>query len=240
MVFWQAFCLCLFAWATTASAQDVIAAAVVRSENHTVLASERSGVLARLDAKMGDRLAQGDLIAEFSCAEQNAKQAAAQARADQSKIELETQKLLLSKGAAGENAVALAQSVYDQHMALFQAEQAQTSTCAIYAPFDSDVVSVSAQPFGYLKVGEPVIELTDPKNLFIDIIVPADYLARIQIGARATYVYDADTTSDHEIVVKRIGSAIDPVSQTSNIHGAFVNGTRALRPGQSGRVIFRE
>jgi len=213
------------------------AAAVVRSENHAIVASERTGVLSKLHVKMADPVKKGDLIAEFSCAEQLANMAAAKAQSDQSGIELKTQERLFQKGATGENAVAVARAIYNQKNALYSAEIARTDTCSIKSPFDGHVVAIMSQEYSFLKTGEPVVELTDKKKLYIDVIVPSELVPTLRKGDEALFVSDAGGDGVL-VVIDRVGVAIDPVSQTSNLHAVFQSGDPLFSPGQSGRVVF--
>jgi multidrug efflux pump subunit AcrA (membrane-fusion protein) len=88
-----------------------------------------------------------------------------------------------------------------------------------------------------VKVGDPVIELADPSALYIEGIIPAIWLSYVSQGDRVMFQPEG-SEQQFDAQLKRIGSIIDAVSQTINVHATFTNSSAEIIPGQSGHLIF--
>jgi RND family efflux transporter MFP subunit len=226
----------LMLWASVPMAQD-FAAAVVRSERHTTLSAQRDGVIRGLTLQLGDKVQQGQIIAQFDCEELSAQQNAADAKLRRAELDLAIQKRLFDRGAAGEGSVLKLQASVDETHAMAAVQAARLGRCYISAPFSGEVAARLVQPHSYVKVGDPVIELADPSALYIEGIIPAIWLSYVSQGDRVMFQPEG-SEQQFDAQLTRIGSIIDAVSQTINVHATFTNSSAEIIPGQSGHLIF--
>ena len=101
------------------------------------------------------------------------------------------------------------------------------------APFDGHVLELGIHEHETAQPGKPYIGIIADGELEIDLIVPADWVRDVKVGSELKFAVD-ESKSAHTIVVKRVGAAIDPLSQTAKLVAAFSGSAEGVMPGMSG------
>ncbi|HEY4135346.1 MAG TPA: efflux RND transporter periplasmic adaptor subunit [Alphaproteobacteria bacterium] len=213
--------------------------AQIKAGRQTVIAATAAGVLTKLDAKEGQIVREGTVIASIDCTSQRAAR-----KMSAAKLEAASAKSRVNADLAKNNAVSVLEvEVSKAEMNMAQAElegvDVAIRKCDIHAPFDAVVVNRPANPFQFIREGEPLYELVGYGNLEIEMVVPAGWLVWLKPGSK--FALDMEETGQHRMaVVDRLGGRVDPVSQTVRVLGRFSDGGKDLLPGMSGIVRFAD
>lgn len=209
----------------------------VQSENTFDLGFQVSGKVAKVYAKVGDKVQKGKLLAELNSQEATisysqalSDQEIAQAQLEQARYDESAQKAKLKsveksstankydekyqkeiENQSGSNIIAKEASLRKANESV-QNSKLQIDKTKLYAPIDGIITKQS------LAVGEvvyfytPVISLIGNDALEIDAYVSEIEVAKIFVGDRAKLKIDASQTEDLEATI----SAIDPVETNSS------------------------
>ncbi|GAB4188126.1 MAG: efflux RND transporter periplasmic adaptor subunit [Wenzhouxiangellaceae bacterium] len=171
----------------------------IRSVSRAQLTFQTDGVLLERLVKLGDRVAQGDLLAVVRNPRLQPQQAAAlaavaetRARLEQARRDLKRLQTLRIDRAVGEERVEQQAAEVTRLEAALQQADAQLETqsgiaaeARLLAPFAGEISRLWVEPGEYVSPGQPVLSLADPEQLEIWIQVPARY-ASLEPGQSVT------------------------------------------------------
>jgi RND family efflux transporter MFP subunit len=192
----------------------------------TTVGFEAGGRLGAIDLRVGQVVAEGDVLAQldasaFEIQIASAESAVEQARAaaQNSAANLARQEELLARGVVTSVAVdnARTQSVGDAQ-ALVQAERALDSARStlgdtdLLAPFDGVISSVDTQSFSTVGAGSPIATLYRADEYEVSFTVNYETISRLAVGKLA--VLRLADTPDRTLrgVVTELGASADTVS----------------------------
>lgn len=223
------------AWAEP-PAQPLVRA-LVAAKQHTVLSSQLAGRLARLDAKAGDAMRKGQILAAMDCTVQRAQ--AAEHRAELVAAEkaqtINRQLAGLNSGSALDAANAEANQA--KARARVEMMDATLAMCEVRAPFDGHVIERRAEPFQNVAAGQAVVEVQDDGQLDVEMIVPSAWVAWLKPGSGFALTVD-ETGRTYQGRIARLGVRIDAASQSLKVIGELTGATSDLLPGMSGEARF--
>jgi len=205
--------------------------------NHTVLSSGLDGKLKRLPVRVGNDIAQGEIIAEFDCDIEQAENKIGQARETVAKENLDINKRLDELKSVSSRDLSVSVADFSISQAEFERSSAMLAQCVISAPFGGTITEKFVQAHQYVKKGEEIVELVDTHNLEVEMILPSMNLNQYQPGKVFTLIID-ETGQEAKARIDRVVNVIDPVSQTIRVIGVLVDNPQGLMPGMSGIVIF--
>ena len=169
--------------------------------NRAELKAEVPGRITRVAVQEGDRVAAGALLSAqdedellLSVQAAQAQLAQAQAQAQQAKRDNERAQSLLEKRSVTRQSAQLAETNFNAATAMASAAQSNLGLAQsrlkksrITAPFAGEVAKRSVQPGEVLAPGQPAFELVDNRKLEIQADLPAEVVARIKKGMKATF-----------------------------------------------------
>ena len=176
--------------------------AEVVSLNRSVLSSEVEGVLDRVNVQLGQLVSAGDVIAQVRSEDYELELARIEAAISSVKVRIQQAKLRLAQAnnlsrskfvssdellARETDLLVLRADLRRQEVEL-QAARRNVARCTIRAPFDGVVTERSAQLAGYVRRGDPVVELTDIRSAELEALVPPSRLDGLRRAEGATYV----------------------------------------------------
>ena len=206
---------------------------------HTVLSSEIGGKIKRLGYREGDSFKVGDTLVSLDCSIYNAHLQKAQAEADiAEKVYAISQRL---DQLNGNSLLELEQTAANRSIAKAELLLMQTnvSHCTIKAPFKGRIVTWLAEPHQYVSSGTPLLEIVDPINLEIRLIVPSQWLIWLDEQTEFNFLVE-EIGVTYAARVTQIGSVVDPVSQSIPVAAQITSGPQQkLLPGMSGRASFK-
>ncbi|HWQ09633.1 MAG TPA: efflux RND transporter periplasmic adaptor subunit [Holophaga sp.] len=169
--------------------------------NRAELKAEVSGRVTRVAVQEGDKVAAGSLLCaqdedELLLAVQaaEAQLAQAQVQAEQAKRDNDRAQSLLEKRSVTRQSAQQAETQYNAYLAVARAAgsnlglaKSRLRKSRITAPFAGEVASRQVQPGEVLNPGQTAFEVVDNRKLEIQADLPAEVLARIVKGMKASF-----------------------------------------------------
>jgi len=206
----------------------------------SVIAAQVDGTVARVHKTVGDRVAEGETIAELDIdrlqdvvalrradlQEAEASAEAADAGAEQARQELDRIRRLSGSAAFSQARLDEAEQALRRERGLLRVAQARRERAAvalrqaetdledavIRAPFEGTVGRRDAHVGEYLRVGDPVVVLINDRDLEIEAAVATDRIAALSPGREVAFATDDGT--QHAATVRAIVPLEDPATRT--------------------------
>ena len=170
---------------------DALAVGSLRAVQTVTMRPEVSGRIVKLGFVDGQRVRQGQLLAQLDDTLQRAQLQQAQAQASIARTNLQRSRELqaqnfVSQSAVDQNAAAL--EVADAQVAL---AQAQLARLVVRAPFDG-VAGIRSVSLGdYVKDGADIVNLEDRSRMWVDFRLPERSLGAVRPGLPVQITLDA-------------------------------------------------
>ncbi|MHA6766373.1 efflux RND transporter periplasmic adaptor subunit [Sphingobium ummariense] len=196
-----------------------------------LLAAETPGRVTAIRFAAGDHVSQGTALLTLFDTPERSDLAAAHAKADFARIQLQRSKELAPSGAEPRELLQQRQAEYDQAVAAVAQVQARLVQKQVRAPFSGEIGIRRVNLGQYLNAGDGIATLTDLDRLYADFTVPQSELAKLQLGGPV--LISADNQPGRTFSARI--TAIEPVvgSDTRNVivQATLPNADHALRPG---------
>ncbi len=210
--------------------------AVVEADIQAVLSAEREGILSDLKVDTGDQISRGGLVGVVYHKDLILRKELYEANKNYLEIKVENLTRLHEKGLATEEELALAQkelAVNEKEISIIQSE---IDRSLIHSPFSGRIVTRHIQPHEWVKPGQPVVELYDPRRLR----VVADIPSEIAVGMKEKQTNTIFFPALNESVEARLAVLSPQVDVRSNtrkvywtVDGKDVRSTKLI-PGMKG------
>ncbi|NOY62256.1 MAG: efflux RND transporter periplasmic adaptor subunit [Gammaproteobacteria bacterium] len=215
--------------AFSAADQPVVFEAV----NRAVLSAERSGVLTKLNFKLGDRVKSGTILATVDSGELKLLKKRAALSLKFLDGQLDNLLRLEKKGLATldeVNKVRMERDLTRADIAIIERQMAQSR---IRAPFAATIVKRHTRAHQWVTEGQPVIELLDSKHLRATANVSAS--VNIKIDDQHHFRVD-DIGASVSGTVIAVSPDVDVTSNTVQVVWRIEQGARGLLAGMKGWV----
>jgi GAF domain-containing protein/multidrug resistance efflux pump len=193
------------------------------------------GVIKQVFVREGDRVQQGQVLAELDNGEDRVKLAQSAAALSQARHDLNEAEFRNDPSAAGQ-----AQLSADLHGAEVQYEQQRIEEAQLRAPIDGVVVTprVEERIGTLLKPGEPFGEVVEYDRMAAEMSVPESDLALIRTGKHVAIKLNAFPTDTFEGNVERLGTQTQTEAgeQYFLVRAVFQNPGGRARTGMVGRA----
>ena len=209
---------------------------LVRALTQAMISTEFTSPVATIGFKEGERFKRGEVLVAFDCRRQRAELASSEAQQREMMLSFENNKLLRQSQAVGRTELDISEARAQKASAEVEALRVRLDQCVLKAPFDGRVSELGIHELETPQPGKPYIGIIADGELEIDLIVPAAWLATVGVGTQLQFAID-EVHSRHEIVIRRMGAAIDPLSQTAKIVAAFAEPAPGVMPGMSGTAL---
>lgn len=210
----------------------------VTARTNAMISAPMSGQLVEFPANDGDAIKEGQVLARFNCAQQEATRGRARAELVKRQDLLNTQKSLKALNAYSKADFVTASNDVEVAKADLALTQTAIDNCEVKAPFGGRVANVPVRNFQFVQVGAPLLDLVNDQDLELEFIVPSIWLSWLKIGTDAL-VQVTETGLNYESRITRISGKVDAASQTIKIYGHIGGGdTSTLLPGMSGVAHF--
>lgn len=212
--------------------------AQVKAIEEATLAAEVSARIKQFPFQEGGRFELGDVLVVLDCAVQEAQKTKAQAELDGAAHTLRANQQMRKLNSVGELEVLISKSARDRAAGELAVIDAQISKCIIKAPFSGVMGEGLFEQHEYVQAGEPVVAIFNDSLFEVEFLTPSTWISWIQPGL----TFDVRIDELERLLtatVSRVGSRIDPVSQSMKVTGAIVAPTDELKPGMSGQAILQ-
>lgn len=144
------------------------------------LAFRVPGQIIQLPIVEGQKVKQGDLIAQVDPREINLQYEAAKAAYETAKAQLERNTRLLERQAVSQQEMEMARSNYEQARSNYAAQQNNLADTYLRAPFSGSITKRPVENYQRVNAGETIAQLIDSKDLQIYFTLPDNSLSLIQ------------------------------------------------------------
>lgn len=210
---------------------DVEALGTVRALESIDLSANVTETVKQLHFEDGDRVTQGQILAELSDTEERAMLAAAEAQLAEPSREADRLRALVESGAVSEVRLQAHETQIEIAKQKIEEIQARISDRRLKAPFDGVLgfrrVSVGA----LVSPGDIITTLDLLHPVKFDFMVPETFLGDLEPGLEVTAHSDAWPGVDFVGKVTQIDSRVNPVTRSVTVRAEVPNEDMKLRPG---------
>lgn len=209
-----------------------------------------SGVLVKLNARVGQSVQEGQLLAQLDTSEITLAYNQAKSTEQSAKMQLETSRSSLERikslyesasasladYEAAKNGYSSAKASYENAVQAMNLQAAQFSYAKIVAPLAGVVSAVNVETGEFVQAGSPAIVIdTNTSDIEVVVGVPEAYVARVENGMSvAVKIGPAQMTG----IVTEVGFSAEQ-SLTYPVTVEVADPDDAVRPGMPSKVTFR-
>lgn len=222
----------------------------VQAFNQATVRSKLSAEVRRLPVREGDRVAAGQVIAEFDTAqlrnqlaERQATLEAARATLAQSERTRATNAQLVEKSFISKNAFDTADDAFRAQVAAVQAAEAQLAQtrllladAVIRAPIGGYVAKRQVQPGEKVAFDTPLLHIVDLSQLEVQAQAPVADVAKIAAGAEVSVQIEGLNGPEYKGRIDRVNPTAEPGSRMISVYVLLANDDGRLRGGMFARV----
>lgn len=121
---------------------------------------------------------------------------------------------------------------------LAQLGVSDTGEMIVRAPLAGIVLTREAVPGSVVEAGEPLLMITDPSRLWLDIAATERVAPALRSGGRVTFTVPDLAPRRFEATIGNVGGALDPTTRTLPVHAIVTNDSGALRPAMFATVML--
>jgi RND family efflux transporter MFP subunit len=214
---------------------DLHLRAQLKARQSTLISSEMSARISQLKLHDGERFSAGQTLVSFHCALEEAQLSKSRATLEKKLKIHDVNQRLETLRSIGALELAVSKAEAEEAKADAQVAQAVLDRCVIKAPFSGKVAEIIARPYQSVRIGDPLLEILDDKNLEVEFMAPSRTLLKLKPGKHFRVILD-ETGKSYEAEITRLGGKVDPVSQTIKVYGRIIDKADELLAGMSGAV----
>ncbi|WBX70388.1 efflux RND transporter periplasmic adaptor subunit [Tenacibaculum retecalamus] len=224
----------------------------VKAGDEIELSFRANGIITELNAKVGQQVKKGDLIAKLDNVQANlayeqAKSAvrAAQSAMNTSKSNLDRVKSLYEKGSNSlsdyENAKNSYQSALDQFESAKRNRSIQSSQIGygiIKAPKNGVIASKSASLNENASAGKTIAILNAGKGINVMVGLPENVINKVKLNMETTLNFSAIEGKTFKGTIIEVAPILDVNSATYPVKIDIIKPTDAIKPGMAANITF--
>ncbi|WP_404380356.1 efflux RND transporter periplasmic adaptor subunit [Caenispirillum salinarum] len=216
---------------------DLAARGLLVPAREAVLSSDIAGRLIDMPVRPGEAFEEGQVLAAFDCRLYEARLSEAEGRLAAARSKLASNQQLRQLGSIGDLDVAIARGETAEAQGAVNAAAVLVDRCRVKAPWSGQVVDWRARPQESVEAGAELLEIIDDAALEVEVIVPSAWLGWLAPGHDLTVLVD-ETGTEHPATLTRLGSRVDPVSQSVPVVARLAEDAPRLVAGMSGSARF--
>lgn len=213
----------------------------VEAVRRAALSFPMSGIIAEMNADIGDAVKQGQVLARLRQEEFLAHVEQASAAYDKAKKDLEKVEQLYEEELASEDRLENARiAVKQAHAAYVMASEALRNS-SINAPFDGLVSERSGEPsemYSAMMGPSAVYAVVDASSVNVKLGIPGDELGRVSPGQEGILTVSAYPGREFRGQLTVVGVEVDERSRTATAELLVPNDEGLLKPGIVGEVVL--
>ena len=200
------------------------------------ISAEIDGTVVRVAAENGATVKAGDLLVELDTSVERSQVAAAEARAELAKINIDRTRGLFEQKAISRSEFDAATAAYKQAGAEVAALRAVIGKKQVRAPFEGRVGIRVINLGQYVGRGAPLMPLQRLDPVYVNFSLPQRHLPALAIGQRLGLQVDAFAGRRFDATVSAINSEVDAVTRNIFVQATVPNPREELRSGMFARV----
>lgn len=225
---------------TSTTQGDYNYSGTVEEENGTLLSFILGGTVTRLNAKVGDHVRRGQLIATVDPTSIRNSYDMAHATRIQAEDAYQRMKQLHDKGSLPEIKWVEVENKLSQAVSAENIAKKNLTDCKLYAPHDGIVSEKYLEPGQNVAPGVPVIKIVTTHTLNVKVSVPESEIAMVNNRQPANVMVPALNNQTVRGYVIEKGVIADPISRTYNIKIRLEGNHAGLLPGMVVKVAMNK
>jgi membrane fusion protein (multidrug efflux system) len=231
---------------------ELTAPGSIQAVSQATVRSKLSAEIKRVAVREGDRVANGQVLAEFDTAQLRAQLAERSATYESARAQLATTERtrqvnaqLVKQNFISQNAFDTADSAHQAQLATVAAARAQVEQtqlllvdATVRAPISGTIAKRHVQPGEKVAFDAPLLAIVDLSQLEVQAQVPVSDVALLRKGMPAQVVIEGLTGRQFAGRVERINPSTEPGTRTINVYVSLPNEDALLRAGMFARVMF--
>ncbi len=228
--------ICLFLlFLPTVSAQEETYPVIFEATQRAVLSAEQSGVVVSLKVDVGTRLKKGALIARVDTGDLNLRKKRSELALRHLNVKVKNLETLIKRGLTTDEELAQAHTEKDVTYTDIQIFKKQIAKSRIAAPFSCVVVRRHIHPHEWVTVGQPVVEVVNPRRFRAVANIPSRLAVTLKQGDTHTFdVHDIGMTVTG--TVQAVVPEVDELSNTTQVIWKLKKAEKELMSGMKGEV----
>jgi len=213
-------------WQRSLSAIGTVAAV-----NGVTVSADTPGVVQKIAFESGDRVATGTLLVQLDTRQEQAQLAAAEAKLELTRLNLERVRGLRGEGVTSQADFDSSDAENRQAQGNVAEIKASIDRKTIRAPF-AGVLGIRQVNLGqYLKSGDPVVPLQSLNPIYVNFDVPQQEISRMKPGAEVRVSAEGVPGTGLVGRITAIDSVINESTRNARVQATFENDKVRLRPG---------
>lgn len=200
------------------------------------LSADADGVIVKIAAENGAAVQAGDLLVEFDTTTERPQLAAAEARAELARVNLERTKELWEQKAISKSEYDAASATFKQSGADVNALKALIAKKQVRAPFAGRVGIRHVNLGQFVARGAPLLPLQKLDPIYVNFTIPQRQLPLVSLNQKVSIRVDAFESTPFEATVSAINSEVDAATRNIAIQATIANPKEQLRAGMFARV----
>jgi len=199
--------------------------------HQVTLAPQVSGRVVAIRFEGGTRVNKGDVLIQLDDNPERADRAAAQARAELARVQLERSQKLAPTGFEPRQNTDQRRADYNAAVAAVRQLDARIAQMQVRAPFAGELGLRKVNPGQYLNPGDAVATLTALDKLFVNFTVPQQDFAKLRVGGPVDIAADAFPGQMFRATVNAIEPLVGADTRNISVQALMPNPGDKLRPG---------
>ena len=199
------------------------------------LSADADGIITKIAAENGTAVKAGDVLVELDTTTELPQLAAAEARAELARVNIERMNELWQQKANSKSEFDAASAAFKQATAEVAALKALIAKKQVRAPFDGRVGIRQVNVGQFVGRGAALLPLQKLDPIFANFTVPQRQLPALSIGQKVSIIVDAFDTP-FEATISAINSEVDPVTRNISAQATVANPKELLRAGMFVKV----
>jgi membrane fusion protein (multidrug efflux system) len=213
-------------WARSLSA--IGSAAAVQG---VTVSADLPGVVERISFDSGEPVGSGEVLVVLDTRQEQAQLAAAEARRELARLNLERIRGLRAKGVTSQAEHDAAIARHDEEEASVNEIRAAIERKTIRAPF-SGILGIRLVNLGqYLQSGEPVASLQSFDPIRVNFGVPQQEMSQLEVGGTVRISTQEAREDSLTGTITALDSVVDEATRNVQVQATLRNGDHRLRPG---------
>ena len=213
----------------------------IRARNESPLSFRVGGNRVRRLAEVGDRVRQGQLLAELDPGDAALQASAAQAEMIRIGGDLERYRKLVAQKLVSQSTFDAQQAAYRAARAQYELTRNQSAYTRLHAPRDGVIATRSAEAGQTVAAGQAIYTLAGDNGREVAIALPESRIRDVSVGQQVMVELWSATGQLLQGRVREISPAADPQARTYAARVALEGeAANAVELGQSARVYMQQ
>lgn len=196
-----------------------------------MVSADLPGIVDRIEFQSGKSVRAGDLLVQLDTRQEQAQLAAATAKLELARMNLDRIRGLREEGINSQTEYDTAVAEQKQAEGVVGEVGATIERKTIHAPF-SGILGIRQVNLGqYLKSGDPIVQLQSHDPIYVNFDVPQQELVRVRVGGPVSVTAEGPPPIELTGRITAIDSVVDESTRNVRVQATFENRQGRIRPG---------